>query len=223
MTRWLVSLLLLLGFAAPSLAAPAISCHCFQDRSFDPQRAAAADPYFLATTQNSLLAATYGISKKEVVRAKMGGRVGEDLWLAHTLAVRTGQNAAQWQEARAASGSWAGAIAKAKVPDKTLGPSLVRVLKGKPDDRELARAVVEEVLIQRAGIAPEVLAGLKKQQATPQETILACFLSRQTGKPALGLLEAVQSKNRTWGSLLAEHNIAASEIEPRVVRMLGAR
>lgn len=223
MTRSLFFLLLLLGFATPTLAASAISCHCFQDRSFDPQRAAAADPYFLATTQNSLLAASFGISKKEVVRAKMGGMAGEDLWLAYALAARSGQSAAQWQERRGAVGSWAGAIAAGKLTASALGPELVRAVTGKAGDGELARLVVEEVLVQRAGMAAEVLAGLKNQQATLQETILACFLARQTGRPALEMLEAVRSQNRSWGSLLAAHNIAAPEIEPRVARMLAGR
>lgn len=223
MTRWLLFLFLLLGFASPTLAGPVISCHCFQDRSFDPQRAAAADPYFLATTQNSLLAASFGIAKKEVVRAKMGGMAGEDLWLAHALAARSGQSAQQWQEKRGEVGSWAGAITAGKLAESTLGPELTRAAKEKAGDGELARLVVEEVLVQRAGMAAEVLAGLRQQQATLQETILACFLARQTGGSALELLEAVRSQNRSWGSLLAAHNIAASEIESRVARMLTGR
>lgn len=222
MTHWIL-LLLLLSTAAPALAAPAISCHCFQDRSFDPQRAGAADPYFLATTQNSLLAATFGIPKKEVVRAKMGGLGGDDLWLAHSLTARAGQSVEHWLEARGTAGGWAKTIAAAKLPESALGSRLSSALKGNPGDADLARVVVEEVLEQRAGVAAGVLAELRKQRASLQETILAVFLAKQTGKPALELLDAVRSKNRSWGSLLAEHNIAGPEIEPRVVRMLGGR
>ena len=67
-----------------------VNCHCFQDRAYDPQRAYAADPYFLATTQNSLLANLFGLSKKDVVRAKMAGANGDSLWVSHYLAKKSG-------------------------------------------------------------------------------------------------------------------------------------
>ena len=40
-----------------AVAMPTINCHCFRDRSFDPQQPQAADGYFLATAQNSFFAA----------------------------------------------------------------------------------------------------------------------------------------------------------------------
>jgi hypothetical protein len=44
-------IILIFTFTGFAMAKSAISCHCFQDREYDPQRADAADPYFLATTQ----------------------------------------------------------------------------------------------------------------------------------------------------------------------------
>ena len=47
-----------------SNAAPTVACHCYQDRTFDPERPAAADPYILATTRSSLLSAAFGVDKR---------------------------------------------------------------------------------------------------------------------------------------------------------------
>lgn len=219
MLKLLIPLLLILA-PAPVQAKATISCHCFQDRSFDPQRAAAADPYFLATTQNSLLAAAFNIAKKDVVRAKMSGTSGEDLWVAHFLSSRTGISFDQWRAGRGDSGSWATAIADSKVPVLVLGPRVAKAVEQRLADEAVARAVVEDLLVHRAGTDPNVLATLRQHSATIQETILSVFLEAQTGQAALGQFEAVQSKNKTWGQLLDGSKIPPGEIETRIVRML---
>jgi hypothetical protein len=56
---FLFLLIFSLTAASTALAMPAINCHCFQDRAFDPAKPSAADQYYLATTQNRLLAAVF--------------------------------------------------------------------------------------------------------------------------------------------------------------------
>lgn len=206
--------------ALPAQAGPAMSCHCFQDRSFDPQRATAADPYFLATTQNSLLAASFKLSKKDVVRAKMSGTSGEDLWISNFLAARSGQSADQWMTARSSAVSWVKAVTSGNLAASVLGPKVAKAVKDGVTDEALARAVVEDLLVTRTGTDPAVLSALSKGGASVQETILAVFLEAQTGQAAVSLFQAVQSKNKTWGSLLDGYKIPPGEIEQRVVRML---
>ncbi|MEA3544945.1 MAG: hypothetical protein U9R69_06965, partial [Thermodesulfobacteriota bacterium] len=81
--------LLLLILPTGSGAESTISCHCFQDRSFNHQDTAAADPYFLATTQNNFLALIYGIDKRAIVKAKMAGTSGSHLWILFDVAKRS--------------------------------------------------------------------------------------------------------------------------------------
>jgi len=66
-------IILLILLPMPALAIPAISCHCFTDRSYQPSRPAAADPYFLATTQNSFFAVVFNVEKKNIVIKKQQG------------------------------------------------------------------------------------------------------------------------------------------------------
>lgn len=133
--------------ALPAQAGPAMFCHCFQDRSFDPQRAAAGDPYFLATTQNSLLAASFKLSKKDVVRAKMSGTSGEDLWISNFLAARSGQSADQWMTARSSAVSWVKAVTSGNLAASVLGPKVAKAVKDGVTDEALARAVVEDLVV----------------------------------------------------------------------------
>ena len=80
-----LSLLTLLTLAAPvpATANPTISCHCFQDRSYNPNQPDAIDPYLLATTQNSLIAAFYQVPKRDLVRRKMTGTPNDEIWVTH--------------------------------------------------------------------------------------------------------------------------------------------
>ena len=87
------TLLYLLLLLSPALASAesAINCHCFQDRSFNHRDTAAADPYFLATTQNSFISLLYRIEKSALVKAKMSGTSGTYLWILFDVAARSQQ------------------------------------------------------------------------------------------------------------------------------------
>ncbi|HZV82147.1 MAG TPA: hypothetical protein VFF53_08275, partial [Geobacteraceae bacterium] len=91
-TLYPISLLLLLALPMPARAIPAITCHCFTDRSYDPARPALADPYFLATTQNSFFAEVFNMDKKNLVMKKQQGTASDDLWIAYWVAVKTGMS-----------------------------------------------------------------------------------------------------------------------------------
>ncbi len=82
----------------PSLTLAAestINCHCFQNRTYDHQDRAAADPYFLASSQSSFLSAIYNVEKRALVMAKMSGANNDYLWILYDLAARTGLPAKQ--------------------------------------------------------------------------------------------------------------------------------
>jgi len=81
--------------AAPAAAGAeqAGACHCYQDRTFDPERPAAADPYILATARSTLVSAAFGVAKRDLVGAVMTGAAADDLLLAHWAGARLGQPA----------------------------------------------------------------------------------------------------------------------------------
>ena len=70
---YIAALVILITLPIPVVAMPAITCHCFKDRSYDAARPAAADPYFLATTQNSCFAIVFNTDKKNIMMKKQQG------------------------------------------------------------------------------------------------------------------------------------------------------
>jgi hypothetical protein len=216
----LFSLLALLLTTSAGLAAPAITCHCFQDRSFEPQRPAAADPYILATTQNSLLATAFGLPKKEVVRAKMAGASGDRLWVVHYLAARSGKSPEQIEAARQQASDWPAVVNALCLEPALLSPRFVTVLDKPGSDEALSAAAVDATLESRLGAEPAAIEALRTAGATSQETILALFLGRRTGRPASELFQRVKSGNATWGEILSASGIEAMNIDDEIGRLL---
>lgn len=210
--------LALLVAAIPFEAAAVVSCHCFRDRSFDPARPAAADPYVLATAQNSVLAAVFGLEKKAVVQAKMTGTANEDLWLAHFAAARTGLRPTELLDSRSRAGTWGEALGALGVAPERLGSAFPDLLGRNGADALLASAVVDAIAAERLAADPGVVGALRAAGASDAETVAAVVLFRLTGTPAAGNLEAVRRGAATWGGLFH-----AAGVEPPAIGDAAAR
>ncbi len=210
---WFLFVLLTTGWAVPTWAA-GVSCHCFRERGFDAAAPAAVDPYLLATTQNSLLAATFGIPKKAVVRAKMTGTDGGQLWVSQFLARSSGRTAEELLGTRGEAASWADALKKANVEV----PASLRAAGA--NDNALAASVVDQVLAIRLGASPDVLGRLRAAGAADAEVIAAVYLGLRTGKPPMALFDTVRTGAASWGSILEASGLAADRIEEDLVGRL---
>jgi hypothetical protein len=212
--------LFLLFLPAAALANPIIACHCFQERSYNPDKPAAADPYFLATTQNSLLAATFALVKRQVVREKMSGTPGEQLWVAHYLAARGELPASLLLSARDRSGSWQAAVSLLNLENRDLAQPFADLLAADAGDEALSAAVVDEIVSGRLGIPADEVSALRRQGADNARLILAAYLGRRQSRPPLEIYEEVSAGGATWGELLGGGGDTAKRIEEDIRRLL---
>ncbi|PLX86751.1 MAG: hypothetical protein C0617_00005 [Desulfuromonas sp.] len=204
------------------LFARAMPCHCFYVRDFDPGQPAAADPYFLATTQNSFFSVVFGIEKKKVIFAKQKPRVtAEGLWILYWLAQRSGKDPAQWKATRKAAGSWPDALSGAGVSENLLPPRVMSLLKKGAGDNALASFVVDDLLAGRTGTSPKELQGLRAEGAGDAETILACLLARKTGRQPGELFRSVKNGSSTWGTLILKAEMDGGNMVEEVKSLLG--
>jgi hypothetical protein len=182
---------------------PTINCHCFQDRSYDPSRPSAADAYFLASAQNTLLAAVFERSKREVVMAKQGGTSNDDLWIAYRAAQRSGLSPSALLNERRRAAHWGEVLAKHDISLAVPGAT--------PQDgwdEALARAVLEQVLSEQGLATPAVLEQLRAAGCDPQQTILALLLAKTSDRSATAIVQQVREQNQPWGELLAAAGLA---------------
>jgi hypothetical protein len=210
--------LLALMPANDTCAESTVACHCFQDREYDPQRADAADPYFLATTQNALLANLFGVSKKDVVRAKMGGADGDRLWIAHYLAQQSGKPFAEIDRSYSEEVSWRQVAQQLKIDPDRLAPRLVAAL---GDQKRLAMVVVDDQLTAHIDLETLQLQRLRDLGADNQQTVMAVFVGQSSPFDPVVLFNKVAAGQVSWGALLAEQGLFnGSEIDARWQQIL---
>ncbi len=217
----LLTAALLLAAPVSCWAASAVSCHCFRDRNFDPGRPAAADPYVLATAQNSLLATAFGLDKGALVKAKMTGTPGEDLWVAHWAAEKTGTRAADLLDSRSRSAAWTGAFGALGLPAARLGPRAAPLLRRASSDGALARVAQDDVLHTRLGVDEASLRDLASAGPGLGEAAAAALLSRRSSRSPLESYRAVAEGRASWGAMFHEAGIEPTAIEEEVRRLLA--
>jgi hypothetical protein len=220
-----LSVAVLLLVALPPLAgvawsAPTITCHCFQDRQFDPARPLAADPYLLATVQNRLIGYLYEQPRQEIVRSKMGGFPGERLWVSSQVAVAAGRSGADALQAHAAGGSWRDAVAKLGADPEHLGPLFMARLATGADEAALAEAVIDQVLQARLGVPAAVIAALRSAGAADKELVAAAVLAGVAGRHPAEVYQQAKAA-QSWGEWLARAGLTLPQVDAWLAAVLA--
>lgn len=211
-----MKLLLLFFFTFSPLcvsAASTVSCHCFQDRTFNHRDSAAADPYFLATTQNSFISLIYGVDKSSLVKAKMSGTSGTQLWILQDVAARSGQSTTAVADSYSANHSWPEVFKTLGLGPEQVG-ELYLQLGNQPE--QLADHIVDSQLIRQFAVTPAELKRWRRLGMSRKELILAIVLE---GDPA-ELYQRVNSRAQTWGELLDRQGLVDGHA---ISRQLKAR
>jgi hypothetical protein len=213
-------LLFLLACPSAVLAIPAITCHCFTDRSYDPARPAMADPYFLATTQNSFFSLVFNVDKKTVVMKKQQGTSAEDLWIAYWVASKTGMSPEKLLQGKNGKETWPEVIAPLRLSGKTLGAGFIKTLNSKSSSLQLANAVVDELFRSYQIVSDKELVALRQAGASNQELIIASVVAVSSRKSARQIYQDVKSGSQTWGALLLHWGIDTRNMQQEVSALL---
>jgi hypothetical protein len=202
MTRHALILALCLVAALP-LPSRAVSCHCFQDRDYDPAAPGKADEYVLATARNSLLAGAFGMEKGDVVRARMGGASEADLWIAYQAKATTGADPDRLLEARGQSASWAEALKNLGIAPEALGKPFASALAAGKTDEQAAQFLADPFLSELPASGGEAaVKALRDAGADTAEAAVALLLQTLVNRPAVEFLKNVRMGTATWGTLL---------------------
>ena len=212
------SFLCLLLLLVPTLsgAESTINCHCFQDRTFNHRDTAAADPYFLATTQNSFISLIYAVDKQALVKAKMSGTSGTHLWILFDVAARSQQDVNRITELYSQTKRWTEVFKMLKLTPKQLGEQYWQ-LGNNPE--HLADYIVDLQLSKQFGVTAEEVKSWREQGMSRKELILSILLE---GEPA-AIVNQVNSGMQTWGKLLYDQGLLDGTMINRRLKKLMAQ
>lgn len=210
-------LALILQFPMSARAIPAITCHCFTDRTFEPDRPAAADPYFLATVQNSFMAVIFSVDKKNIVMKKQQGTSSDDLWIAYWVAYQTASSADALLQKKASKGLWKNVFPAVK----SLGSRFSSALNSNSSPALLAEIVVDEQIARNKLLNATDVAALRQAGASNQELIIAAVISARTRQPARHVYLDVKNGSKTWGALLTSAKIDTKNVQREISSLLN--
>lgn len=205
-----------------AFAIPAITCHCFTERTYDPARPAVADPYFLATAQNSFFATSFAVDKGSIVMKKQQGVSSDSLWIAFWLGARSGSDPEALLKEHANGAAWRMVSARLADPSRSMGVRFTEALKRNATDEGLAEAILDELLIRFRFLGQAELSALRKSGATNQQLVLAGLISSKIRQPAGRIYLEVKEGGTSWGSLLQRAKIDPSEIQSEITAMISA-
>ena len=208
--------IILLMLPTPALAIPTINCHCFTDRSYDAAHPAAADPYFLATTQNSFFAIVFYVDKKTIVMKKQQGISPDDLWIAYWVASKSGASPESLLQARQKAETWQDVLAPLRLSPKTVGTQFTSTLNAKSSPAHLAESVVNELFLHYQLLSYMELSALRQAGASNQELIIATVIAAKTKQPATKIYLEVKSGSKTWGAQLQEAQIDPKNMQKEI-------
>ena len=213
-------LIILLLLPQTALAIPTITCHCFTDRSYDAVHPAAADPYFLATTQNSFFAVLFTIDKKSVVMKKQRGTSSDDLWIAYRVAAQSGLSPENLLQARQNKQAWQDIFTSLRLSPKLLGAHFTIAMIANSSIAHLAEMVVNDIFLQHQLLGDMELMALRQAGITNQELIIATVIAVKMKLPVTKIYLEVKSRTKTWGALLLDAKIDPKDMQHEISLLL---
>ncbi len=216
----IILLTMFLMFPLPALAIPAITCHCFKDRSYEPARPAAADPYFLATVQNTFFAVVFNVDKKAIVMKKQQGTSPDDLWIAYWIASKTGTSAEKLLQIKHTSAAWKDVVGSQQIPTRDLGAVFTRQLNSASSSTLLAETVVNDIFLHYQLLGDLELTAVRHAGASNQELIISTVIATKARQPVRQVYLDVKKGAKTWGAFLAAAKIDTKNLQQELSNVL---
>ena len=208
-----LSCLLILTAPDPATAEKTDNCHCFRERSYDPAHKFAADDYLLTTSFNSLIAATLGVSKRQIVMMKMKGGIDpDDLLIALYIADRTEAPMDPLLSIRDNGGSWQNILKSPSLQGSvSTDPVFVKIAAG-TSDHDITGLITDAMISRYYNTQPKTISTLRSQNFSNKELGLIFALSKQTSTQMEEIVFMARQKKMSWSEIAHHFNLTPAGV-----------
>ncbi len=204
---------LLLSTLPPAAAEETDRCHCFRDRSYDPSDKFAADDYLLTTSYNSLIAATLGVSKRQIVMMKMKGGVNpDDLLIALYITDKTKAPMDLLLSIRENGGSWQSILNSPSLQGKDLSDPVIIKIRTGATPEETADLITDAMLKLYYNAQPVQITKLRSHNFSNKELALLFALQQQTSAPMKDIIAMAGKQKMSWSEIAHQSRLSPAAI-----------
>lgn len=193
----------------------ATNCHCFRERSFNPQKKFAADEYLLATSFNSFIAANFHISKSQIIMMKMKGAVNpDDLLIALFVARAENADLDSLLAILDNGGTWKQILESEGLQTPGSHRAVFKAIIAEGDNTTAAAELVTDQLLKEFfNISDLEISSLREKGGNGREVTLVHILERQgkVGKKAAEILSMRIKDQMSWGEIAASFGLSPKE------------
>ncbi len=191
-----------------------VNCHCFQDRTYSPEKKFAADGYLLITTFNSFLSKSFSVSKRDIVMMKMkGGVSADDVIIGLYVSHHTGQSIEVLNSQRAHEKSWQEILQQTPQASDVGEDSLLLSIQQGKSDMELASSITDHLLRSFFHIDQEHLNTLAKKNLSHKEITLFLLLASHINTPAIQLVDLQQNNSLSLSEMVHNFGFAPGDMK----------
>jgi hypothetical protein len=204
---------LLLGIQpAPASGQKAFTCHCFQNRSYNPSDRFAADDYILATGFNNLLARIFDLPHRQVVLFKMKEGVSEDdLLVGMYVSRKSGKDLQKILAKRRAEKTWNAILAAPSLENVAQQDEIFSRLSAGAQPSEAASLVADVVVREFYQVPPEKIQELHRAGLDKKEINLVLLLAHASKTRPEKLVQQYRKKGRSWSEIASNLGLEPRE------------
>ncbi len=195
-----------------------MNCHCFQDRTYNPDKKYSTDEYLLATTFNSFLSSNFNVPKRDIVMMKMKGGTGaEDVIIALYVSSRTGKDLEELTAKRKKEKTWQDILLQINGQDTAIVDPLLNAIHRGETDGKVAAAITDHLLRTFFNQDQSTIDTLRRQDLSEKEITLFFLLASRIGSSAEQLANLRRSNSLSLSEMA--HNFG---LEPGNMKKIMA-
>ncbi len=214
--KTLIPFLLFLLFPAqvPAMEQQATdNCHCFKNRSYNPEKIFASDPYLLTTCFNSLLSSYFKISKSQLIMKKMKeGIAPDDLIIGLYLARESHTDLDLLLATMNNGGSWQQILASEKMKEMAAdNKTLAKISQGEKIT-QAAKEIIGQMIADSFQLKPEKISAHRQEGLSEKEIILLYTLANYQKQMSFEQILAMKKNNgMSWSQIADTFGLSPKE------------